>query len=133
MATTQSFGTVMVIDDNKMDLYINSQVISRSHFSEKILQYPSAADALDYLWQHSSDLSFIPDVIFVDIYMPGMSGFEFMEAYANLPAPIRKHSKIYIISSTIDKEDISRVKADSNIIAFHEKPLSRAFLETIPK
>lgn len=133
MTTAQKFKDVMIIDDNKIDLYINSQAITRSCFAHKILEYSSAVDALKYLRLHSNDLSRIPDVIFVDIYMPEMSGFEFMEAYDELPEKIKKHSRVYIISSSIDKQDIYRAKADSNIIAFHEKPLSRNFLETIRK
>lgn len=133
ISIAQKFGEVMIIDDNKIDLYINSQAIMRSRFAKKILEYSSAVDALKYLRLHSNDLSHIPDVIFVDIYMPGMSGFEFMEAYDGLPEKIKKHARVYIISSSIDKQDINRAKADSNIVAFHEKPLSRTFLETIIK
>lgn len=133
MNTGQKFGEVMIIDDNKIDLYINSQAIIRSRFAQNILEYSSAVDALKYLRLHCNNLSLIPDVIFVDIYMPEMSGFEFMKAYDTLPETIKKHSKVYIISSSIDKQDINRAKADSNIIAFHEKPLSRSFLETIQK
>ena len=133
ISLARKFGDVMIIDDNKIDLYINSQAILRSSFAQKILEYSSAADALKYLRQHSNNLAQIPEVIFVDIYMPGMSGFEFMEAYNELPEPIKKHIRVYIISSSIDKQDINRAKADANIVAFHEKPLSKSFLETIVK
>lgn len=132
-AVAQKFGEVMIIDDNKIDLYISSQTILRSCFAQKILEYSSAVDALTYLRLHSNDLRHIPEVIFVDIYMPGMSGFEFMEAYNDLPLHVKKHSRVYIISSSIDKQDINRANADSNIIAFYEKPLSKTFLATIAK
>lgn len=130
---TKTFGVVMIIDDNKIDLYISSQSITRSGFAKKIVQYSSAVDALEYLRLHSEDISLIPDVIFVDIYMPEMSGFEFMEAYNELPEYIKKRSRVYIISSSIDRQDIERAEKDSNILAFHEKPLSRTLLETIIK
>lgn len=132
-STTPPFGTVMIIDDNKMDLYINSQVIARSSFGERILQYSSASEALEYLCLHSDNVSCLPEVIFVDIYMPGMNGFEFMAAYATLPETLRTYTRIFIISSSIDKQDIQRVKADGNITAFHQKPLSRNFLATIER
>lgn len=133
ITTAPKFEEVMIIDDNKIDLYINSQTILRSNFGQKILEYSSAISALDYLRQNSNNLSIIPEVIFVDIYMPEMSGFEFMEAYDGLCENIKQYSKVYIISSTIDIQDINRVKADCNVIAFQEKPLSRSFLETIKK
>ena len=129
--TTQKFGKVMIIDDNKIDLYVNAQVIARSNFGQEILQYSSAEQALEYLQLNNGSLSLLPEVIFVDIYMPGMSGFEFMEMYDGLPDAVKRHCAVYIISSSIDKNDIDRVNADSNINAFYQKPLSRAFLETI--
>ena len=131
MISTKKFDLVMIIDDNKIDLYISSQSITRSGFAKNILEYSSAVDALEYLRLHTGNLSLIPDVIFVDIYMPEMSGFEFMEGYNELPINIKRHSRVYIISSSIDKEDINRATTDCNILAFHEKPLSRTLLETI--
>lgn len=133
ISKTTTFDLVMIIDDNKMDLYISSQSITRSGFAKKIVQYSSALDALAYLQLNSKDVSLIPEVIFVDIYMPEMSGFEFMEAYNELPRYIKKRSRVYIVSSSIDKQDIERAEKDSNILAFHEKPLSRTLLETIIK
>ena len=128
----QKFEKVMLIDDNNIDLYVNAQVIARSNFSKEVLQYSSASKALEYLTTSAEDRS-LPEVIFVDIYMPGMSGFEFMEAYDQLSAAIKEHCCVYIISSSIDKQDIDRAQADSNVIAFHQKPLSKALLETISK
>ena len=133
ISKTTTFDLVMIIDDNKIDLYISSQSITRSGFAKKIVQYSSALDALAYLHLNSKDVSLIPEVIFVDIYMPEMSGFEFMEAYNELPRYIKKRSRVYIVSSSIDKQDIERAEKDSNILAFHEKPLSRTLLETIIK
>ena len=130
--TEKKFGKVMIIDDNSIDLYVNAQVIVRSNFGNEVIQFSSARKALEYLKSSEIDHS-LPEVIFVDIYMPGMSGFEFMEAYGRLSAAIKKHCSVYIISSSIDQQDIDRAEADSNVIAFHQKPLSKAFLQTISR
>lgn len=128
----RTFQKVMIIDDNSIDLYVNAQVIVRSNFGNEVMQYTSASKALEYLSSPAND-HFLPEVIFVDIYMPEMSGFEFMEAYGQLPTTIKEHCSVYIVSSSIDKQDFDRAEADSNIIAFHQKPLSRAFLQTIAR
>lgn len=125
------FRTIMIIDDNNIDLYITSRMILKNGFAEHILEYASALHALSYLNEVAPDPEAWPDVILVDIYMPLMSGFEFMEAYDLLPENLKAHSRVFIVSSTIDPKDIDRIRSDKNITAFHEKPISREFLAQI--
>lgn len=126
-----TFQKVMVIDDNPVDLYIAKKILEKTSFADEILAYNSAIDALQYLRNNNGEQA-LPDVILVDIYMPEMSGFEFMEAYRDLPAELKRHCKVYIISSSIDSKDIRRANEDENVVAFQEKPLSKEFLNAIP-
>lgn len=128
---TTPYQKVMIIDDNPVDLYITSMLMKKKLFAQEVLQYPAATQALQYLTAHAGSPDQIPQVILVDIYMPEMSGFEFMEAYEQLPAETKKHSKVYIVSSSIDSRDIGRANDDKNVIAFQEKPITREFLDTI--
>ena len=125
------FSSAMVIDDNQIDLYIASRLIVKQHFADNILTYTSAADALQYLIDHEDRPWTLPEILFVDIYMPGMSGFEFMEAFDTLPAAVKQHCRAYIVSSTIDENDITRTERDPNVVAFQEKPINSAFLDRI--
>ncbi|HSN47423.1 MAG TPA: hypothetical protein VLR29_01550 [Flavobacterium sp.] len=70
-------------------------------------------------------------IIFVDIYMPVMSGFEFLDAYDKLPAALKKYCKVFIISSSIDEFDIERSRLDKNLTAFQVKPITNEFLNNI--
>lgn len=70
----------------------------------------------------------LPKVIFVDIYMPGMSGFEFMAEYDKLPISLKKYCKAFIISSSIDTQDLAKANRDNNIVAMKEKPITKEFL-----
>ncbi len=125
------FKSVMIIDDNNIDLYIASKVIVKNHFAQHILTYTSAVEALQYLQDHLKEPSELPQIILVDIYMPVMSGFEFMLAFDRLPDVVKRHCKAYIVSSTIDENDIARTRNDRNIMAFHEKPITVDFLDKI--
>lgn len=131
MNTNTKFSTVMVIDDNNIDLYIASKVISKNLFAEKILTYTSAIDALQYLADNESDPAALPEIILVDIYMPVMSGFEFMQAFDKLSMNVKKNCRAYIISSTIDENDITKTRQDRNVVAFQEKPITVDFLNAI--
>lgn len=122
------FESVMVIDDNLIDLYISSRMITKNNFGKKVIQYSSALEALKYLQENQANIPQLPEIIFVDIYMPGMSGFEFMKEYNKLSIPLKKICKVFIISSSIDEQDLTYANNDENIVAMKEKPITKEFL-----
>ncbi|UPZ14853.1 response regulator [Flavobacterium humidisoli] len=125
------FETVMIIDDNLIDLYIISRMVTQNNFGKNVLHYTEAQEAMKYLQENQDNISKLPQIIFVDIYMPLMSGFEFMEAYDKLSAALKNYCKTYIISSTIDNEDIARSSSNTNVVSFHVKPITKEFLDRI--
>lgn len=127
------FENVMIIDDNVIDLYIASRMITKNNFGNNVLTYSKAQDALDYLRENQNNLELLPKVIFVDIYMPIMSGFEFLTSYNELPEEVKNYCEVYVISSTIDDHDIIRASTDVNIISFQVKPITKDFLDQIIK
>lgn len=125
------FETVMIIDDNLVDLYIISRIITKNNFSKNVLHYTEAEEAMKYLQENQDNISKLPQIIFVDIYMPLMSGFEFLEAYDTLSPTLKNYCKAYVISSTIDNEDIARSSRNKNVVCFHVKPITKDFLDRI--
>lgn len=127
------FETIMIIDDNTIDLYVCSRIITKNNFGKKVLEYSVATEALKYLQDNQENISNLPQLIFVDIYMPVMSGFEFMEEYNKLSPALKDYCKVYIISSTIDNEDIVRARTDENVVFFQVKPITKEFLDRIER
>lgn len=125
------FETVMIIDDNNIDLYITTRMIIKNNFGKKVLEYSTAEEALHYLQDNQETIAALPQLIFVDIYMPVMSGFQFLDEYDKLSPTLKKHCKVFIISSTIDNIDIARARNDKNVVSFQVKPISKAFLDRI--
>jgi len=125
------FERVMIIDDNIIDLYITKRLIIKNNFGKEVLEYSNAEQALKYLQDHQDTISLLPQIIFIDIYMPLMSGFEFLEAYDQLPAALKNYCKAFIISSTIDDNDIARARMDKNLTSFQVKPITKEFLDRI--
>jgi CheY-like chemotaxis protein len=125
------FETVMIIDDNTIDLYITSRMITKKKFGKKVLKYSSAQEALKYLQHNQDNISALPQIIFVDIYMPVMSGFEFLDEYDKLSPTLKINCRAYIVSSTIDDDDIARAQRNTNVVCFQVKPITKEFLELI--
>jgi CheY-like chemotaxis protein len=125
------FETVMIIDDNLVDLYIISRMITKNNFGKNVLHYTEAEEAIKYLQENQDNVSKLPQIIFVDIYMPLMSGFEFLEEYDKLSNTLKNYCKTYIISSTIDNEDIAQSSSNKNVVSFHVKPITKEFLDRI--
>lgn len=127
------FETVMIIDDNLVDLYIISRMVTKNNFGKNVLHYTEAQEAMKYLQENQDNISKLPQIIFIDIYMPLMSGFEFLKAYDKLSITLKNYCRTYIISSTIDSEDIARSSSNENVVSFHVKPINKEFLDRIIK
>lgn len=115
--------TILLVEDNPVDVFINTRVIEQSGLRANIISQSSAREALDYLAAAQENL--IPDLILLDIRMPEMDGFEFMEAYENLPEVVRSRSRVILLSSSIDPVDYERAKKHPAILAFIPKPFTK--------
>lgn len=121
------YNRVMIIDDSAMDL-LNSRIsISESNFAETVLVQNTAAGALHYL-EMGDDL---PEVIFLDINMPGLSGFDFLREFSKLDIAVRTQCKVVMLSSSSSKEDIQNAEADMHVNRYIVKPLQASNLFTI--
>ena len=129
--TQAAFDKVMIIDDNALDLYIAAKLIANNNFSEQILEYNNASAALEYLAENQENTDLLPQIIFVDIYLPIMDGFEFLENYNLLSPTLTNHCKIIMVSSTIDDRDIYRAKQDPSVSLFAVKPLTKSIFDHI--
>ncbi|MEM8522952.1 response regulator [Flavobacterium sp. PL12] len=125
------FEKVMLIDDNRTDLYIASRIIIKNKFAAEVLEHTSARDALIYLQNNQENSQLLPQVIFVDIYMPLMSGFDFVAEYSKFSSILKESCQVHIISSTIDDVDILRARKEQNVMSFHIKPITKEILARI--
>lgn len=112
----------IVVDDSKLDCFIAEKIIKNTGRSETVNTFQQATDALIYI--KTLPPTNTPSIVFVDIQMPVMNGFEFVEAFEALPENIRVGYSIYMLSSSINENDIAKVKGYKSVKQFLNKPLT---------
>lgn len=117
---------VLLVDDNAVDNYVNRLIISKSKLSQKITVAQSGIEALDLLNQCLASGIKFPDLIFLDIRMPKMDGFEFLDAYHTYPHEFKSSCKIVMLTSSKDDRDVERATQNPYVLKFISKPLTPA-------
>ncbi|MBB6111894.1 response regulator [Mucilaginibacter lappiensis] len=120
------YKTCLLIDDNYIDNFVTRRVLENSNFAEQIIVRQSPAEAINLL----REATIKPDVIFLDVRMPLMSGFEFLEEYDKLLID-KKDIKIFMLSSSLDPTDMKESSGNKYITQFIHKPLTVKALEEI--
>lgn len=120
------YKTCLLIDDNYIDNFVTRRILENSNFAEQIIVRQSPTEAINSLREGIIK----PDVIFLDVRMPLMSGFEFLEEYDKLLIN-KKDIKIFMLSSSLDPMDMKESVGNKYITQFIHKPLTIKALEEI--
>ncbi|MCD0472291.1 response regulator [Flavobacterium sp. JAS] len=123
--TKPTFKKILVIDDNPTDRYIAKRMAEKYHFAEEIILQESALEALDYIKSLENTPELLPQFIFLDINMPGMNGYEFLEEYRKLSEAIRTKCIILMITTSIHPDDFMRAENNPFVFRFLNKPLDK--------
>ena len=114
--------TIMLIDDDVPTNYLNKMVIDQTECAEKVITVNSGIDALEFLKSQPKEK--MPDLIFLDINMPAMNGWEFLEAYKMIPAEKKENTVVMMLSTSENPDDKMRANCIKDISGFMVKPLS---------
>ena len=128
--------SILLIDDDPITLMLCKMVIKKASFSNEIATSKNGEEALQYfntLKQINSNNEFKkqPQLIFLDLNMPVMGGWEFLESFSTSDYADYNKTKVIILSSTIDPEDLEKSKKYPMVIDFLSKPISKEMLEYV--
>lgn len=124
-----NYKTCLLIDDNYIDNFVTRKILESGDFAEKVIVSQSATEAISSLRSGAVK----PDVIFLDIRMPMMGGFEFLQEYDKLDIEHKQSIKIFMLSSSLDPTDLRKSTNNKYITSFIHKPLTQKTLDDICK
>lgn len=129
------FNTVMLIDDSEIDNFINQKMIEGCNFADKIYVHTSSKSALEFLMNleriDNCPEELIPEIIFLDINMPIMDGFQFLDEFQKISKKLYDRIKIVFLTSSLSPIDQKRAQMAKHMMAYINKPLIKDHLEKI--
>ena len=124
------YKSVLLVDDSYVDNLINRKMIQSNNFARTVTVIDSPIKALAYI-QQCVDEGTLPEVVFLDIRMPEMDGFQFLETMNNIPGVQQANLKIYMLSSSLDPEDLKQIAGNNLVSKFISKQLTEKILKEI--
>ncbi|MEO6305716.1 MAG: response regulator [Bacteroidia bacterium] len=117
-----------LIDDDDMFVFLTKKTIEYSNLVDVVKVFRNGREAINFLNENSRNVEKLPEVILLDLTMPIMDGWQFLEQYVLLKPNIGKKIIIYIVSSSISPSDIERAKHINEVTDYIIKPVTKEHL-----
>lgn len=124
--------TTAIIDNNLVFRKLTKVLLKQSGIKEdNILLFSNGKEMYDYMQQHSNNVNILPNIIFLDLNMPVMDGWDFLNALQDFKRKYQYSPKIYVVTSSVDKKDYNSIIKIGNINGYIVKPLNNESLNSI--
>ena len=122
--------TAWLIDDDELCNYLTANILESNNFCSETRFFTHAQKALAEL-ETSVKKGEFPDFIFLDLNMPVLDGWGFLQAYQNFPEEVKENCSLFILSSSVDEDDINKSKLYEDVRDFISKPFNKMKLEVV--
>ncbi len=120
----KKIDTFCIVDDDVIYQFTTSILLKKTELVNKVIVFSDGLKAIDFLKEEIGNKDNIPDILLLDINMPVMDGWEFLEQYLLIKSSLPKTVVIYMVSSSVDERDILRAKSISALSGYLVKPIS---------
>jgi CheY-like chemotaxis protein len=127
MKKFKNLDCILLIDDDFLTNYVHTLAVKRTQIDTSIKDVDNVKEALEFLtytgkYQHEPGCP-RPGIIFLDINMPGLNGWDFMDRYKKLDSSIKARVIVVMLTSSLNDDDKERAQLDDQIVLFLSKPL----------
>ncbi len=122
-----------IVDDDRIYIFGLSKLIEMNDFCQEIQVFNNGKEALDTFLKDIEAGNELPEVILLDINMPVMDGWEFLDEYVKVKHKIKNKVKIYMVSSSVNLSDLDKAKTYDDIVDYVVKPIKSSDLQKISK
>ena len=127
----KNLESICIIDDDHIFVYGVKRLINEVELSDNLLVYENPADALEEIRAMASEAKPLPKVIFLDLNMPMMTGWEFLDEFIKIDHQDTHKTWVYIMSSSVNPKDLMRINNYSIVKNYILKPVTAEDLENI--
>lgn len=121
----KKIDTICLVDDDNFFLFLTQKVIEGANLVNQVKLFPNGHEAIEFLKSAQVNKEELPEVILLDLNMPVLDGWGFLEEYLLIQPDLGKKITIYIVSSSIDPADFERARSISAVTDFIVKPVSK--------
>jgi CheY-like chemotaxis protein len=129
----KKINTLCLIDDDSVYQFLTTKVICETKLVDHVKAFPNGLEALEFLKDVRDTSEKLPDVIMLDLTMPVMDGWDFLEEYVALQPTFGKKVMLYIVTSSIAPSDMIRARSISTVSDFITKPVTKDKFLTVLK
>lgn len=124
-------SVICIIDDDIIYQFTIARILEIQNAAEKIITFSDGEEAFQFISKNMEEQKDLPDIIFLDINMPIMDGWQFLEAFEKIRLQVNKKIAIYLLTSSIDPTDMARANKISSITQYLTKPINPETLRSL--
>lgn len=121
----RTIKNMMLIDDDDTFVFLTKKAIEKTNLVDLIKVFGNGLDAINFLNQNCEDINSLPEIILLDLSMPIMDGWQFLDQFVKLIPKIEKKITIYICSSSISPDDVLLAKKNNAVTDYIIKPVTK--------
>ena len=120
-----------IIDDDEAFHFTTELMLSKQEVTTRLDSFTDGKQAIEFIQKNLNQADMLPDIILLDLYMPKMDGWDFMNALTEIEDQLPKNVSIYVVTSSVDDQDYKKLRTIERVKNYYVKPIDRYMIREI--